>query len=45
MPKPVSSNASAGSALDEPQKLGALRDQGIVTEEEFQVQKKKLLGN
>lgn len=32
------------SAFDELAKLAALRDQGVVTEEEFQEQKKKLLG-
>jgi hypothetical protein len=32
------------SAYDELAKLAALRDQGIVTEQEFQEQKKKLLG-
>ncbi|MGA2883760.1 MAG: SHOCT domain-containing protein [Halobacteriota archaeon] len=44
IPKSVSSNASTGSALDELQKLGALREQGILTEEEFKEQKRKLLG-
>jgi hypothetical protein len=33
------------SAYDELDKLAALRDQGIVTEQEFQEQKKKLLGS
>ena len=32
------------SAFDELAKLAALRDRGVVTEEEFQEQKKKLLG-
>jgi len=32
------------SAYDELAKLAALRDQGVVTEQEFQEQKKKLLG-
>jgi hypothetical protein len=32
------------SAFDELAKLAALRDQGVVTEQEFQEQKKKLLG-
>jgi hypothetical protein len=30
--------------IDQLQKLGALKDQGILTQEEFDAQKQKLLG-
>jgi len=36
-------NASSGSTADELLKLRALADKKIITEEEFEVQKKKLL--
>ena len=32
-------------AISQLERLGALRDQGILTEEEFQAQKAKILGN
>jgi hypothetical protein len=36
--------AAEPSYLEELEKLGQLRDQGIITEEEFQAKKKQLLG-
>ena len=41
---PVGQQTSQSSAYDELAKLATLRDQGIVTEQEFQEQKSKLLG-
>lgn len=35
---------AAPSALDEPQKLAELRDTGIVTQQEFEATKARLLG-
>ncbi|EFC36106.1 hypothetical protein NAEGRDRAFT_76225 [Naegleria gruberi] len=40
----TSSKSSSGSNLDELEKLGNLRDKGIITEREFQLKKKQLLG-
>jgi hypothetical protein len=42
-PQPAPS-AGGGDVLEQLQKLGALRDAGIVTEEEFAAQKARLLG-
>ena len=42
--RPAAQQTQQSSALDELAKLATLRDQGVVTEEEFQEQKKKLLG-
>ena len=43
---PVSSNAPAGEPdyLNELERLGRLRDQGIITDEDFEMKKKQLLG-
>jgi len=41
---PASAPASTPSYLDELEKLGELRDQGIITDEEFEAKKKELLG-
>lgn len=38
------SSSSGGDYLDQLKKLGELRDAGILTEEEFQAKKKKILG-
>lgn len=40
----TSAATSAPSAIDEIEKLGKLRDKGLVTEEEFQKKKRQLLG-
>lgn len=40
-----SSTVQPRSPLDELEKLAALKDKGILTDEEFQTQKKKLLGS
>jgi hypothetical protein len=42
--RPVGSAAPQVSVMDELQKLATMRDQGIVTEAEFQAHKNKLLG-
>jgi hypothetical protein len=36
--------AAAGSYLDELERLAALHDQGVLTDEEFQAKKGQLLG-
>lgn len=41
---PVTSPAAAGSTADELAKLAHLRDSGVLTSEEFEAQKAKLLG-
>ena len=41
---PTGQQTSQLSAMDELAKLATLRDQGVVTEQEFQEHKKKLLG-
>ena len=41
---PTPAPASAPSYLDELEKLGELRDKGIITDEEFEAKKKELLG-
>jgi L-fucose isomerase-like protein len=43
-PAPTAQSAAGGSYLDDLERLGALRDQGVLTEEEFQAQKQKILG-
>ena len=43
-PTAPATTAAAPSYLDELERLAALRDQGILTEEEFQAQKAKILG-
>ena len=43
-PTPAPAPASAPSYLDELEKLGELRDKGIITDEEFEAKKKELLG-
>jgi hypothetical protein len=47
-PPPAAAPAAPGAVSDDTveqlQKLAGLRDQGILTEEEFDAQKKKLLG-
>jgi hypothetical protein len=42
-PAPPSQAASSDDLIENLQKLGALRDQGILTDAEFEVQKAKLL--
>jgi hypothetical protein len=47
-PPPAAAPASAGgesSMIDQLKELGALKEQGILTEEEFAAQKAKLLGS
>ncbi|GAA3772008.1 hypothetical protein GCM10022403_004100 [Streptomyces coacervatus] len=44
-PPPAAAQPSAGSALlDELKRLGELRDQGVLTDEEFAAAKARLLG-
>jgi hypothetical protein len=46
-PPPASSSAPAGptpDTLEQLQKLGQLREQGVLTDEEFDIQKRRLLG-
>lgn len=44
-PAPAAAPAAPqASYLDQLERLGALRDQGVITEEEFQAQKQKILG-
>lgn len=44
--EPFSTNAPAGEPdyLNELERLGHLRDEGIITDEEFEMKKKQLLG-
>jgi Short C-terminal domain len=47
-PPPAAASAPAGgetSMIDQLKELGALKEQGILTEEEFAAQKAKLLGS
>ena len=45
LPEPrVQPAPTVGSALDDIIKLGELRDQGLITEEEFTIKKKAILG-
>ena len=39
----VGHDSGSGSALDQIERLGALRDKGLLTEEEFQAKKAELL--
>jgi hypothetical protein len=41
---PAAPAASSGSVIDQLKELGELKEQGILTEEEFAAQKAKLLG-
>ncbi len=41
--QPSTSSGNAESAIDKLKKLGELKDAGVLTEEEFQQQKAKLL--
>jgi hypothetical protein len=43
-PPPAAPAAPAGSTIDQLKELGELKNQGIITEEEFAAQKAKLLG-
>jgi hypothetical protein len=43
-PAAAPATASQDSYLDQLERLGSLRDQGIITEEEFQAKKKEILG-
>jgi hypothetical protein len=43
-PAPTGGGAMSGDAIEELKKLASLRDEGILTETEFQDQKRKLLG-
>ena len=43
-PASVSGTAETPSYIQELQQLGALRDQGILTDEEFEAEKKRILG-
>ncbi len=42
---PVQAAPAAGSTIDQLKELGELRQQGILTEEEFAAQKAKILGS
>ena len=41
---PAAAPASGGSVIDQLKELGELKEQGILTEDEFAAQKAKLLG-
>ena len=43
-PAPAAPAASGGSVIDQLKELGELKEQGILTEDEFAAQKAKLLG-
>ena len=43
-PAPVAEAEPAASYLDELERLGALRDQGIISDQDFEAKKKQLLG-
>ena len=43
-PPPQAAPAAGGSMIDQLKELGELKEQGILTEEEFAAQKAKLLG-
>jgi hypothetical protein len=43
-PPPAPAAVDSNVLIDQLQKLGALRDQGILTDAEFEVQKARLLG-
>jgi len=43
--KPDTSADSSGSVIERLKELGSLRDQGVISEEEFQAMKKKLIDN
>jgi hypothetical protein len=43
-PPPAPAGAGEGSMIDQLKQLGELKEQGILTEEEFAAQKAKLLG-
>jgi hypothetical protein len=42
---PPEAAPAQGSSIDELRELGQLKDQGILTEEEFAAQKAKILGS
>jgi hypothetical protein len=44
-PPPQAPAAGGSSTIDQLKELGALKEQGILTEEEFAAQKAKLLGS
>jgi hypothetical protein len=44
-PSPVPAPAGSQSLLDQPAQLGQLRDSGVLTPEEFEAQKQRLLGS
>ena len=43
-PPPAAPGGISNDALEQLKQLGALKEQGILTEEEFAIQKKRLLG-
>lgn len=43
-PAPVAADPSTDDAIDQVKKLAELRDQGILTDAEFEAKKKQLLG-